>query len=66
MPDLVFCYGTLMDGFDGRRRAGVEGSLTSVGRGSIQARLFDLGPYPAIRAWLDRVAAQQGHLVIDA
>ncbi|HEX2346498.1 MAG TPA: glutathione S-transferase family protein [Gaiellaceae bacterium] len=27
---------------------------------------FDLGPYPAIRAWLDRVAAQPGHVVIDA
>ncbi len=27
---------------------------------------FDLGPYPAIRAWLDRVAAQPGHVTIDA
>ena len=27
---------------------------------------FDLGPYPAIRAWLDRVAAQPGHVAIDA
>ena len=26
----------------------------------------DLAPYPAIRAWLDRVAAQRGHLPIDA
>jgi glutathione S-transferase len=26
---------------------------------------FDLGPYPAIRAWLDRVAAQPGHVSID-
>ena len=25
---------------------------------------FDLEPYPAIRAWLDRVAAQPGHLLI--
>ena len=27
---------------------------------------FDLGPYPAIRGWLDRVAAQPGHVAIDA
>jgi len=28
--------------------------------------LFDLGPYPAIRAWLERVAAHSGHITIDA
>jgi glutathione S-transferase len=27
---------------------------------------FSLQPYPAIRAWLDRVAAQPGHITIDA
>jgi glutathione S-transferase len=27
---------------------------------------FELTPYPAIRAWLDRVAAQPGHVTIDA
>ena len=27
---------------------------------------FDLAPYPAVRAWLDRVAAQPGHLLITA
>ena len=27
---------------------------------------FDLTPYPAIRSWLDRVAAQPGHVTIDA
>jgi glutathione S-transferase len=27
---------------------------------------FDLEPYPAIRAWLDRVARQPGHVPIDA
>ena len=25
---------------------------------------FDLGPYPAVRAWLERVAAQPGHVPI--
>jgi glutathione S-transferase len=27
---------------------------------------FDLGPYPAVRGWLDRVSAQPGHVQIDA
>jgi glutathione S-transferase len=27
---------------------------------------FDLAPYSAVRAWLDRVAAQPGHVPIDA
>jgi glutathione S-transferase len=27
---------------------------------------FDLGPYPAVRAWLDRVASAPGHVPIDA
>jgi gamma-glutamylcyclotransferase (GGCT)/AIG2-like uncharacterized protein YtfP len=45
--DLVFFYGTLMAGFDRRRRAGIDGKLTYLGRGSISAALFDLGIYPA-------------------
>jgi gamma-glutamylcyclotransferase (GGCT)/AIG2-like uncharacterized protein YtfP len=47
VTDLVFFYGTLMAGFDRRRRAGIDGKLTYVGRGSIRAALFDLGIYPA-------------------
>jgi glutathione S-transferase len=27
---------------------------------------FDLSPYPSVRAWLDRVAGQPGHVTIDA
>ncbi|MGH3066128.1 MAG: glutathione S-transferase family protein [Gaiellaceae bacterium] len=27
---------------------------------------FDLEPYPAIRAWVDRVSSQPGHVTIDA
>ena len=27
---------------------------------------FDLEPYPGIRAWLDRVASEPGHITIDA
>ncbi|HEX5475959.1 MAG TPA: gamma-glutamylcyclotransferase family protein [Vicinamibacterales bacterium] len=47
MSDLVFFYGTLMAGFDRRRRAGIDHKLTYVGRGSIEGTLFDLGIYPA-------------------
>ena len=47
MADLVFFYGTLMAGFDRRRRADIESKLTFVGRGTIRAALFDLGLYPA-------------------
>ena len=27
---------------------------------------FDLSPYPSVRAWVDRVAAEPGHVPIDA
>lgn len=47
MTDFVFFYGTLMAGFDRRRRAGIDTKLTYRGRGSITAALFDLGIYPA-------------------
>ena len=47
MADLAFFYGTLMTGFDRRRRAGIDPMLERVGRGHIQAALFDLGIYPA-------------------
>ena len=47
VADFVFFYGTLMAGFDRRRRAGIDTKLTYRGRGSIRASLFDLGIYPA-------------------
>jgi gamma-glutamylcyclotransferase (GGCT)/AIG2-like uncharacterized protein YtfP len=47
VTQFVFFYGTLMAGFDRRRRAGIDHKLTYIGRGSIQAALFDLGIYPA-------------------
>ena len=47
MREKVFFYGTLMTGFDRRRRAGIDSHLAYVGRGSIQAALFDLGIFPA-------------------
>ena len=56
MGDLVFFYGTLMAGFDRRRRAGIDDKLRYIGRGSIQGELFDLGLYPAA------VAAPEGRI----
>ena len=47
MTDLVFFYGTLMSGFKRAGRSRIDPKLTAVGRGSIQATLFDLGLYPA-------------------
>jgi gamma-glutamylcyclotransferase (GGCT)/AIG2-like uncharacterized protein YtfP len=47
VTELVFFYGTLMAGFDRRRRAGIDDKLTFLARGSIAAALFDLGLYPA-------------------
>jgi gamma-glutamylcyclotransferase (GGCT)/AIG2-like uncharacterized protein YtfP len=47
VADFVFFYGTLMAGFDRRRRAGIDAKLTYRGRGVIRASLFDLGIYPA-------------------
>jgi gamma-glutamylcyclotransferase (GGCT)/AIG2-like uncharacterized protein YtfP len=43
----AFFYGTLMTGFDRRRRAGIEGKLRHRRRGQIRASLYDLGIYPA-------------------
>jgi gamma-glutamylcyclotransferase (GGCT)/AIG2-like uncharacterized protein YtfP len=53
VADLVFFYGTLMAGFDRRRRAGIDEKLRYIGRGSIQGALFDLGIYPAAVPSLD-------------
>jgi gamma-glutamylcyclotransferase (GGCT)/AIG2-like uncharacterized protein YtfP len=54
--ELVFFYGTLMAGFDRRRRAGIDDKLKYIGRGAIQGALFDLGLYPAL------VAASEGRV----
>jgi len=43
----VFVYGTLMGGFDRRRRAGIDTRMHFIGRGWIEAALFDLGIFPA-------------------
>jgi gamma-glutamylcyclotransferase (GGCT)/AIG2-like uncharacterized protein YtfP len=47
VSDKVFFYGTLMAGFDRRRRAGIESRMHFVGHGWIEGALFDLGLFPA-------------------
>jgi gamma-glutamylcyclotransferase (GGCT)/AIG2-like uncharacterized protein YtfP len=47
VPDCVFFYGTLMTGFERRARLGLDDRLAFRGRGTISAKLFDLGLYPA-------------------
>jgi gamma-glutamylcyclotransferase (GGCT)/AIG2-like uncharacterized protein YtfP len=56
VTNYVFFYGTLMAGFDRRRRAGIDAKLAYIGRASIKAALFDLGLYPAA------VPAPDGHV----
>lgn len=70
MTDLVFFYGTLMSGFKRPGRSRIDPNLTAVGRGSIQATLFDLGIYPAaipasdgrVRGEVHRMADVEGVL----
>lgn len=65
MADLVFFYGTLMAGFDRRRRAEIDRQLKYVGRGSIQAALFDLGIYPAAVPAPDGVVWGEVYEMVD-
>jgi gamma-glutamylcyclotransferase (GGCT)/AIG2-like uncharacterized protein YtfP len=59
VTERIFVYGTLMAGFDRRRRAGIDTRMHFVGRGWIQAALYDLGLFPAaIPAPEGRVAGE--------
>ena len=66
MADLVFFYGTLMAGFDRRRRAGIDDQLRYIGRGSIRGALFDLGLYPAAVPATDRRIWGEVYEMLDA
>ena len=72
MADFVFFYGTLMAGFDRRRRAGIDAKLTSRGRGAIRAALFDLGIYPVAvpapegRVWGELYEMAEPEMVLAA
>ena len=72
MAEHVFFYGTLMAGFDRRRRIGIDSQLTYVGRGSIEAALYDLGIFPAAvptpgsRVWGEVYATEAIDAVLEA
>jgi gamma-glutamylcyclotransferase (GGCT)/AIG2-like uncharacterized protein YtfP len=65
MTNLVFFYGTLMSGFKRAGRARIDPKLTPVGRGSIQATLFDLGIYPAAIPAADQRVFGEVHRMSD-
>jgi len=66
MTDLVFFYGTLMSGFQRPGRARLDRVLTPVGRGWINAVLFDLGIYPAAIPASDSRVWGEVHQMLDA
>jgi gamma-glutamylcyclotransferase (GGCT)/AIG2-like uncharacterized protein YtfP len=65
VTDKVFVYGTLMAGFDRRRRAGIDTRMRFVGRGWIAAALYDLGLFPAAVPAPDRRVAGEVYEVVD-
>ena len=66
MTDKIFVYGTLMAGFDRRRLAGIDTRMRFLGRGWIEAALYDLGLFPAaIPAPDSRVAGELYEVVDD-
>lgn len=65
MTDKIFVYGTLMAGFDRRRRAGIDTRMRFVGRGWIAAALYDLGLFPAAVPAPDRRVAGELYEVVD-
>ena len=71
MGEPVFFYGTLMTGFNRRLRIGIDAKLNYVGRGSIEAMLFDLGIYPAAvpgegRVWGELFETDEPEAVLAA
>jgi gamma-glutamylcyclotransferase (GGCT)/AIG2-like uncharacterized protein YtfP len=66
MTDLVFFYGTLMSGFQRPGRARLDRVLKPVGRGWIQAALFDLGIYPAAIPASDSRVWGEIHRMLDS
>ena len=66
MTDLVFFYGTLMSGFHRPGRSRLDRMLKPVGRGWVQAALYDLGVYPAAIPAQDGLVWGEVHQMIDA
>jgi len=66
MTDLVFLYGTLMSAFQPPGRTRLDSVLRPVGRGWINAVLFDLGIYPAAIPASDSRVRGEVHRMADA
>ncbi len=64
MTDLLFVYGTLMRGYPLHRL--IETSAEYVGRGTVKARLFDLGTYPAAVPDADAAAVGEVYRLSEA
>jgi gamma-glutamylcyclotransferase (GGCT)/AIG2-like uncharacterized protein YtfP len=62
--DRLFVYGTLMRGFALHRL--LERGATYLGRGSVAARLWDLGAYPAAISDPDGAVSGELYRVTDA
>jgi gamma-glutamylcyclotransferase (GGCT)/AIG2-like uncharacterized protein YtfP len=66
LTDLVFFYGTLMSGFKREGRARLDTMLSSEGRGSIDAALYDLGIYPGAIPASDSKVWGEVHRMLNA
>lgn len=62
----MFFYGTLMSGFKRGGRNRIDAKLTPVGRGSINAALFDLGLYPGAIPAPDSKVQGELHRMTDS
>ena len=65
MTDKIFVYGTLMAGFDRRKRAGIDTRMRFLGRGWIAAALYDLGLFPAAVPAPDRRVIGELYEAVD-
>jgi len=65
VTDKIFVYGTLMAGFDRRKRAGIDTRMRFMGRGWIAAALYDLGLFPAAVPAPDRRVTGELYEAVD-
>jgi gamma-glutamylcyclotransferase (GGCT)/AIG2-like uncharacterized protein YtfP len=63
MNELLFAYGTLLDGAAPRAMTGLLRRLGRVGPAIVPGYLYDLGTYPAIQLDLQADAIVRGELV---
>ena len=63
-PDHIFFYGTLMRGFDLRRRTNIDQWYR--GSGEVAGRLYDLGSYPVLVPGSGRVRGEVYRMLATA